>query len=101
MPRFLTRAIRLESLDRLGDFGIGQHHRGADLQRDRILAAQGLDFDGEPHRLRQVRTRGDHAVVGKQAGAAAFEGVEGEIREALRAVGSVGRAADGRSCRMQ
>jgi len=41
---------------------------GADLQAAVILPRQRFDFDGEPHRLRERGSDGDHTVMRQQTG---------------------------------
>jgi hypothetical protein len=60
-----------------------------------ILPRQRFDLDRKPHRLRQRRTDGDHAVMFQEAGEPAFERGDGMIGELLRAERRIGRAADG------
>jgi hypothetical protein len=53
--------------------GVRQQHRPADLPRPPVLLAQRFELDGEVDRLAQVAAEDQQAVVGEQAGAAAFE----------------------------
>src|SRR3546814_2163466 len=93
----LPRAVALELLHHAGDLVVRQHPWRAQGLRQIVLLGQGLHFARQPERALQVRAGGDHAVVGEQADAAAFQRRQRIRRELRGAVGGVGRDADGRA----
>jgi len=52
----------------VADFRFRQQWWRADLQAAVILPRQRFDFDGEPHRLREGGSDGDHTVMRQQTG---------------------------------
>jgi len=90
----LLQAVVVELRHVFRDLLVGEQERRADLERQRILLAERLELDREPHGLAQIAPGRDHAVIGHQRAAAPLERRDHERGKLGRAIGRVGRAAD-------